>query len=56
MVVARPRRLNVLISDEEWAMLQALADRAGITASDWIRLRIREASEQLPTKTKPKRK
>jgi hypothetical protein len=58
MVIRRPRRLNVLISDEEWAMLQYLADKAGITASDWIRMRIREAveAEPPPKPLKTKRK
>lgn len=43
MVVSRDKRLNVLVSAEELEMLQAIADKAGITSSDWIRLRIREA-------------
>lgn len=49
----------MLISDEEWAMLQALADRDGVNASDHIRLYIRRAygeafgSAKAP---KPKRK
>lgn len=45
MVVTRDKRLNVLMSVEELEMLQALADKAGITSSDWIRMRIREAHE-----------
>jgi hypothetical protein len=40
----------MLISDQEWKMLQELADRAGITASDWVRTRIREAHEVMPPK------
>jgi hypothetical protein len=43
MVVTRDKRLNVLVSSEEMEWLQTLADEAGITASDWVRLRIREA-------------
>ena len=48
----------MLISDDEWVMLQQLADKAGITASDWVRLRIREAAaaEPPPRRPKPKRK
>jgi hypothetical protein len=42
MVVKRNRRLSMLVSDEEWAMLQTLSDRDGVTASDWVRVRIRE--------------
>lgn len=43
MVVKRDKRLHMLLSQEEWSMLQELADRDGVTASDWVRLRIREA-------------
>jgi hypothetical protein len=42
-MVKRDKRLHMLLSQDEWAQLQELADRAGITPSDWIRLRIREA-------------
>lgn len=51
MAVSRDKRLNVLVSAEELEKLQALADKAGITASDWVRLRIREAFDA----EKPKR-
>ncbi len=58
MVIKRSRRLSMLISDEEWAMLQAAADQAGITASDWVRMRIRDASGSAdpPKRPKPKPK
>lgn len=37
-------------------MLQALAEKAGITASDWVRLHIRQAFEaEQPKRPKPKR-
>lgn len=52
MVTKRNRRLSMLISDDEWEMLQALADGTGLTASDWVRLRIREAYEATPPKKK----
>jgi hypothetical protein len=52
MVTKRTRRLSMLISDDEWKMLQSLADGSGITASDWVRLRIREAFESAPPKNK----
>jgi uncharacterized protein (DUF1778 family) len=57
MVVKRTRRLSMLISDEEWTMLQAAADRRGLTASDWVRQQIREADggERPPKRPKPKR-
>jgi hypothetical protein len=43
MMIHRDKRVQMLFSQEEWAMLQTLAERAGITASDWVRLRVREA-------------
>jgi hypothetical protein len=53
MVVTRDKRLNVLMSVDELEMLQALADKAGITSSDWIRMRIREAFDaERPSKKK----
>jgi len=53
MVVERTHRLSMRISEDEWNMLESLADSAGITASDWVRLRIREAyAEQPPKKRK----
>ena len=56
-MVKRTRRLSMLISDEEWTMLQSLAERDGITASDWVRLRIREAygPDKPPKRPRPKR-
>jgi hypothetical protein len=58
MVTKRERRLSMLISDEEWYMLQALADRDGLNVSDHIRLYIRRAHAELPApaKTPPKRR
>jgi hypothetical protein len=55
MVTKRNRRLSMLINDQEWTMLQSLADRAGITASDWVRMRIREAFESAPAPKRQKR-
>jgi hypothetical protein len=43
--------LNVRISDEEVDMLRALAERAGLTASDLLRQYIRrEYAEAFPPK------
>jgi hypothetical protein len=51
MVVPRDRRLNILISEEEQGMLQALADADGVTASDFVRTFIRKAhAERFPPK------
>jgi hypothetical protein len=53
MVAQRDKRLNVLVSADELDMLQALAEKAGVTASDWVRLRIREAfNAEKPKRTK----
>jgi uncharacterized protein (DUF1778 family) len=43
MVIERPKRLNVRITHEEWSMLEALADREGMSASDYVRQFIRRA-------------
>ena len=59
MVTKRERRLSMLISDEEWDMLQALADRDGLNVSDHVRLYIRRAHAELPpatAKPPPKRR
>jgi len=59
MVTKRERRLSMLISDEEWEMLQALADRDGLNVSDHIRLYIRRAHAELAAtseKSPPKRR
>ena len=53
MVTKRERRLSMLISDEEWDMLQALADHDGLNVSDHLRLYIRRAHAELPKPTKP---
>jgi hypothetical protein len=52
--IAREKRLNILVTEAEQQMLQALADRDGITASDYVRMFIRrahaEAFGEQPTK------
>jgi uncharacterized protein (DUF1778 family) len=42
-MVDRDLNLVVRVSEDERAMLQALAERDGITASDFVRLYIRRA-------------
>lgn len=46
----------MLFSDEEWAMLLELADEDGVTASDWVRLRVRQGYAEMaePRRTKSK--
>jgi hypothetical protein len=54
MVVERPRNLNVRMSDEELAMLAKLAERDGLTSSDWLRLTIRRSyAEAFAPDSKP---
>ena len=42
MVITRDKRVQMLFSQEEWQMLQELAERQGVTASDWVRMKVRE--------------
>jgi hypothetical protein len=61
MVIRRDKRVQMLFSDEEWAMLQDLAAQNGVTASDWVRLRVREGhaatfGAATSKRPKPKRK
>ena len=55
MVVKREKRVQMLFSEEEWAMLQELADRDGVTASDWVRTRVREGHRTLFGESRPKK-
>ena len=55
MVLKREKRVQMLFSDEEWAMLQELADRDGVTASDWVRIRVREGHRAEFGESRPKR-
>ena len=41
--IRRNRRLSMLISEDERAMLQQVADADGLTPSDYIRQHIRRA-------------
>lgn len=40
---SRPHRFNMLLSDDELSMVQALAQLQGLTASDLFRTQLREA-------------
>ena len=48
VAIIRDRRVHMVMSQDEWAMLCALAERMGVTISDWMRLRIREAHGEGP--------
>jgi uncharacterized protein (DUF1778 family) len=39
----RTRNLNVRMLDDELAMLDAIAEREGISVSDWVRQTVRAA-------------
>jgi hypothetical protein len=53
----RTRVLNVRMTDEETAMLDAVAERDGQSVSDWIRLVVRTAFRKaFGTDAKPPRK
>lgn len=56
MVIRRDKRVQMLFSQEEWAMLQELAERGGVSASDWVRLRVRESHAALPAPATPKKR
>ena len=43
MALKRDKRLHMLMADEEWAWLQALADKDGLSASDVVRQLVRRA-------------
>lgn len=55
-MVERDRRLSIRIAEEEWQMLKALAEREGLSASDFVRVFIRRAYAELEPIPKPKRK
>ena len=55
-MVERDRRLSIRIANEEWEMLHALAEREGISASDYIRLFIRRTHAQTIETAKPAKK
>jgi hypothetical protein len=46
--IIRKYRFNMMLSDEEERMLRALAERRGLTASDFLRQSVRDAYEQDP--------
>lgn len=49
MAPERPNQFKILLSDEELEMLRELAERDGVTASDYVRLFVRKESAQLKT-------
>jgi predicted DNA-binding protein len=55
-MVERDRRLSIRIANEEWDMLHALAEREGISASDYIRLFIRRTYAETIGPAKPAKK
>lgn len=56
-MVDRPKQFLMRLTEEESAMLRSLAERDGLTASDYLRMFIRRSyaetfGEKKPTKTK----
>jgi uncharacterized protein (DUF1778 family) len=56
MVTERDRRMTIRLSEEELAMLQALADADGVTVSDYVRLAGRHAYAERFGAKRPKKK
>jgi predicted DNA binding CopG/RHH family protein len=51
----RSKQLTIRIAVEELAMLKMMADREGISVSDWIRMRARKEYWELYGDKKPPR-
>ena len=51
----RDQLFNVRLTSDERAMLTALAERDGVTASDWVRLTVRRAYAEAFGDKPPKR-
>jgi hypothetical protein len=49
MAPERPNQFKILLSDDELDMLRELAERDGVTASDYVRLFIRKEAALLNT-------
>ncbi len=52
-VIDRNKRLHVMLSEDEWRMVHALAEQAGQGVSDWTRQMVRGAARRAKLKTKP---
>lgn len=59
MVTNRTRVLNVRMLESEMEMLNALAEREGVSVSEWIRIIVRRehalASQEKPSRQRRKR-
>ena len=55
MVVKREKRVHMLFSDDEWSMLQSLADRDGVNVSDWVRRQVRDVHRATFGEERPKK-
>jgi hypothetical protein len=42
------KRLQVLLDEEEWEELRAVARREGLTVSEWVRRSVRDARRRAP--------
>lgn len=48
MALVRDQTFQLRLTAEEKRMLEQIAERSGVSASDWVRLAIRQASVSLP--------
>ncbi|HMR80614.1 MAG TPA: hypothetical protein PKD61_36140 [Polyangiaceae bacterium] len=55
-VTNRPKRLHVMLSVEEWKMVQALAEQEGQGVSNWARQLIRAEAKAKLKKPKQRRR
>lgn len=44
------KRLQVILDDKEFIEIQKVAKRAGMPLSQWVRLSLRNAKQQVPSK------
>jgi predicted DNA-binding protein len=56
MTVDRPNQFKIRLSDEETRWLEALADAAGVTKTDFLRLLLRREHDRQAAAVKPKSK
>jgi predicted DNA-binding protein len=55
-MVDRGNQFKIRLSDDEVTWLEALAENAGVTKTDYVRLLIRRANDERLASEKPKRR
>lgn len=56
MTVDRPNQFKIRLSDEEVEWLDVLADAAGVTKTDYLRLLLRREHDRSADVAKPKKR